>query len=628
MKRVAIILLVFTSIVFPQKLTQIQSSQSPIKIHPFFQEEINNVKNGIVSTSIGIKSVANNEQGEKIYRAMIRISDEVKILNSGVNINSVIPGFATARITLDEMERLAREDYVSFIYPGETLYPTNDIGGTLIGADLVKNGFINSTTYDGTDVIVLIVDTGIDWSHADFQNSGSPNTSRILYVWDQTLTAGAGEGTPEDRDGTNFSGLNYGVEYTQSHINDEIDGSPTGFVREEDTNGHGTHVAGSAAGNASSLSTNKYEGIAYKADIVFVKAGNGSFPTTNTVDALEYAQKISDTEGKPVVVNMSLGGHANAHDGTSELDVAVDNFTSSRSGRVAVISAGNEGNSAIHITGTTASSASSNITISVPSYTANAGTGDDYLYLDLWWNNADNVTASVTSPNSHSHSQISNSHGIGITADGYIYISNYVDASHTNGDRRNYFKIYDGISSNPPAQGNWIFTVTNNSASTMTYHAWLFSSSMGASLTGGDTDYLVGSPGVASSALTVGSYVSRWMWSNNSGSGYLYGSPDRTDNISDFSSIGPRRDGIQKPDITAPGQGIFSSTSIDYTPTATRIAPGSKHHMTQGTSMSSPICAGAVALMLDYSSSLTAAQIKAYITGNADTDSFTGTVPN
>ncbi len=251
------------------------------------------------------------------------------------------------------MEELANKVYVSFIYPGETLYPTNDIGGTLIGADLVKNGYINSTTYDGTDVIVLIIDTGIDWSHADFQKSGSPNTSRILYIWDQTLTAGAGEDTPEDRDGTNFSWLNYGVEYTQANINDEIDGSATEFVREEDTNGHGTHVAGSAAGNGSSLTTNKYEGIASKADIVFVKAGNGSFPTTNTVDALEYAQKISDTEGKPVVVNMSLGGHANAHDGTSELDIAVDNFTSSGSGRVAVISAGNEGSSAIHITGTT-----------------------------------------------------------------------------------------------------------------------------------------------------------------------------------------------------------------------------------------------------------------------------------
>ncbi len=155
----------------------------------------------------------------------------------------------------------------------------------------------------------------------------------------------------------------------------------------------------------------------------------------------------------------------------------------------------------------------------------------------MWWNDADNVTASVTSPNSISHLQSTNSQGTGVTDDGYIYIYNFVDPSHTNGDRRNYFKIYDGVSSNPPAQGNWTFTVTNNSTSTITYHAWLFSSSMGASLTGGDTDYLVGSPGVATSAITVGSYVSRWKWHASNGGNYSYTGTDYSDDISTFSSI-------------------------------------------------------------------------------------------
>ncbi len=599
------------------------------KIHPFFQNRIESIHtNNASSNLMGINFVAQNSSGEKIYEAIVRITDETKILTSNVNINSVLPGFATARLTLDEMVELSKQNYVIYIYPGEIYYPTNDVSNAVIGADLVKNSYINSTAYDGTDVIVLVVDTGIDWTHEDFQNSGSPNTSRILYIWDQTLTKSGSEKTPQDRDGTNFAGLNYGVEYTQANINDEIDGSPTGFVREKDNNGHGTHVSGSAAGNGASLTTAKYSGIASKADIVFVKAGDGSFSTTNLINALKYAEKISDTEGKPVVVNMSLGGQANAHDGTRDLDIAVDDFTSSGNGRVAVIAAGNDGSNAIHITGTTASSSSSNIYVDVPSYTANAGTGDDNLYLDLWWNNGDNVTAKVISPNSYSYTSTQNSSGTGVTDDGYIYIYNYIDPSHTNGDRRNYFKVYDGDSAKPPAQGTWNFRVTNNSASTMTYHAWLFHSSMGATLTNGNTDYTVGSPAVANSAIAVGAYVSRWRWRNNSGSGYAYSGTDRTDNIALFSSIGPRRDGVQKPDVTAPGQGIISCTSKDSSPYSTSVIVSNKYHLNQGTSMATPICAGAVALMLDSDPTLTAAEVKAYITGNADTDSNTGGIPN
>lgn len=620
MKKIILFLFIFTSLLLSQKSSHIQNNFNMQKIHPFFQEIIKTPSNNIIAGGNNIQSIYEN--GERIYSAIIKIKDEEAIRNSGFNINSVIPGYATAKLSLEEMQKLATKNYVSYIYPGEIMYPTNDVAAGLNGADLVRSGYINGTEYDGTDVIVLIVDTGIDWSNADFQNAGSPNTSRILYIWDQTLTKTGSEKTPEDRDATNFAGLDYGVEYSKADINDEIDGTPAGFVREKDINGHGTHVTGTAAGNGAN-SSGKYSGMAPDADIVLVKAGDSSFPTSNLIDALTYAEKISDTEGKPVVVNMSLGGHANAHDGTRDLDRAIDNFTASGNGRVVVVSAGNEGNDAIHITGTTAASATSNITVSVPTYTANSGTNNDYFYVDLWWNNGDDVDASVTTPGGYSHSQSSDSQGAVSTADGAIYIFNYVDAGYTNNDRRNYFKIYDYLEANPPKDGNWTISVTNRSASTMTYHAWLFTSSMGATLPSGDTDYTVGSPGVAISAITVGAYVSRWRWHASDGGNYYYGTPDRSDDIASFSSIGPTRDGRQKPELVAPGQAIISCTSKDVVPAASSTID-SHYHKNQGTSMSAPVVTGSVALILDYDSSLSSTQVRTYLTIGTETDSYTG----
>ena len=126
----------------------------------------------------------------------------------------------------------------------------------------------------GSGVIVGIIDSGIDYTHPDFRNPDG--TSRILFLWDQTAA-----GPPPQ-------GFRNGTEYTQARINEALlSPDPMTSVPFTDTAGHGTAVAGIAAGNgASSSGTEK--GVAPNAGLIVVKlghAGNESFARTTEIMA-------------------------------------------------------------------------------------------------------------------------------------------------------------------------------------------------------------------------------------------------------------------------------------------------------------------------------------------------------
>jgi len=358
-----------------------------------------------------------------------------------------------------------------------------------------------------------------------------------------------------------------------------------------------------------------------------VRAGVNSFEDAKIKDALTYAQKISSSENKPVVVNLSLGSQSNAHDGTSTLDAAVNTFASSGDGRVAVVAAGNAGNEDIHVTGDVAASSTGNIVVTVPN--GYDDSGYDYFYLELWWNNGDDVSVTLVPPNVSSITRAKDTDpggGVG-TSDGAIDMNNIIDSDHSNGDRMTELIVFDYSTVNV-ADGTWTIQFTNNSSSLMTYHAWMYQSSMAATVTGGDHNSTIASPGTASSAITVGAYTARWRWKSTAGTP-SFGSPDLSDDHSYFSSFGPTREGgVQKPDIMTPGQGVITTTSTDYTPSSTYEVLADKYHVEQGTSVAAGTVSGAVALLFDYDSSLTASEVKTLITDNARSDSYTGTVPN
>lgn len=560
---------------------------------------------------------------EKRYQCFVYTKNGKALRDSGIVVNSVLPSFVTAWVTLEQIERLSSFGDVRYIEAptADGLY--NDISVATSGAALLHAGRLNNTIYKGKGAIVAVYDSGIDWDHPDFRNATDQTKSRILRMWDQTITAGTGEAPP--------IGFSYGVEYTQTQINDELDGSPANFVREKDINGHGTHVAGTAAGNGSALTSKKYTGMAPEADLIIIKGGNGSFPQSNTVDAITYLKGLANTLGRPIVLNMSIGGQDGPHDGSMAHEQAVDDFTGSGTGRVVVIAAGNDNGSAIHNQFTLAAGASTTISFTVPAGT----TGTDVFQYSVFAAAGDTraLTAVATAPGGETVIAAGTSaSGTVLTAGFRISIINSIYP--TNGARYvNFYVARIGSNTTSPA-GTWTLTITNNGSGTATMHGWLnYKNDVFATtaLVGGDNNYLVGSPGNAATAITAASYAAKLTWwSGAAAGGYGYLSPTQQDNISTFSSIGPRRDGLQKPEISANGQAVVSCLSSDVTPapTSSDVVEVGLYQKEQGTSMASPGVAGAVALLLQTNPGLTSTQVKSLITSTATSDALTGAVPN
>lgn len=545
---------------------------------------------------------------------------------NGVVIETTYDKFVTAWLSLEQIVELSKLPEVDFIDTPKILKANNDISVATSGASLLQAGRLDNIAYKGDGVIVAIVDSGIDWDHPDFRNPSDQTKSRILRIWDQTLIPITGESAP--------SGFSFGVEYTQTQINDEIDGSPTGFVREKDYDGHGTHVAGTAVGNGSAIS-DKYSGLAPNADIVIIKSGNGTFNTTNVIAALNYLKNLATSLGKPIVVNLSIGSQTSAHDGTDPLEIAIDNFTDTAAGRIVVVASGNENGENIHKQSTIASNSSTSINLQVPSVTGS--TSQDVFQFTMYANDSSAIGSLVTAPDGSQASSLSTNGTSVFGGKARVFITNIIDPE--SGDRK--IQVYVTRATNTTnVTGSWSISLTNATSNTLTIDSWLDTKGADFSnitLTGGDSNYLIGTPGSATKAITVGAYMGKIDWYgaslNPSGSivysGYNYTNGTQ-DNICTFSSIGPRRDNVQKPDITANGQAVVSCLSSDsgLADSDPYMVVNGLYRVEQGSSMATPTVSGCVALLLQKKSDASFAQIKTAISSTATKDSFTGTADN
>lgn len=577
--------------------------------------------------------------GQVKINVLIKSSLSRAELNAlGISVYSKIGDIYSASIPIAGIAELAENHKIEYIQASKICATHNDLSMPEIGIPTIHNTY----GFTGRGVIIGIVDTGIDWKHDDFRNSNG--TTRIKYILDFS--------NPGDTNGDEIldgSGPFGGTLYTEQNINSALSGS--GNINQNDVVGHGTHVAGSAAGNGratgNSVPAKTYVGAAPEADLIIVKAtrqpGSRNFDTIDYINAIAFIDSIALVLNKPYVINLSLGGSNGPHDGKDLSEQAIDHLVGDgKKGKAIVVSSGNDGNKAIHSGGTFSSSQNKyEINFSVPAYTPNTSNMDDYIIFEAWHGSAYNFSVKLQTPGNNLIGPINSGSDYGRdTSEGAVYISNALGgASALNGDKLIQIQIYDFTQTNVPKTGGWKVILEGSAGR---YDLWLAGSTMDAYLTSSfDYTMIAGTPGTAFSAITVGSYITKNHWTdlNNNSLGLanlVIGE------ISDFSSPGPTRDGRIKPEICAPGEMIAASYSSDATPgTAFTmfntgsvqfpngfIARDGKHALSQGTSFAAPHVTGAIALLLQQNQSLDAIQIRQALLDSAKTDNYTASTPN
>ncbi|REJ75966.1 MAG: hypothetical protein DWQ47_10065 [Acidobacteria bacterium] len=527
--------------------------------------------------------------------------------------------FADVFVSSDNVRaRLARlPGYVWDEQLGEVALPpkpepeTRDQPSRAVPDTIVRNGYGD---LKGAGVIIAIVDSGVDFRHPDFiryDEAGRPE-SRLLYLWDVGLDHQKGRGDPAPVDYPNEASI--GTVFTKEQLTSELR-SNTPSIPSTDRDGHGTSCASIAAGNGNAdfkeggLKRPSVVGVAPEADIIAVSLDlnrNGGLAGAFAVNAIvDWLDRVAGET--PLVMSNSWGGHSDGHDGNGVQDRHLNaRFPESKKGRAVLFAAGNEGDRGLH--------AEVNLTASLSQKTL------ELTVARNWVNTQGNPLP--------------------------IPVRFYAD----NADTRLWAEpkaLAGRVQKNPITgqhEGILIFSpdvrsikIGNNSKTSVKLNLYIHESAgdfVPASRTRQGT---VGSPGTISSVITVGSYD----WNDNF---HLQGSrvtirdfvcgaknkPIDVGALSCYSSVGPTRDGRQKPEIVAPGQWYTSSFASAVLPGAFQGAlrdTTGKYNLMNGTSAATPYAAGIVALMFEKQPGLTSGEVKRLLMNNASRDPFTSGTP-
>jgi len=532
----------------------------------------------------------------------------------GVEVNTQIAGMTTARAPLGLLPAILNAPGLTRVSAANPVYPMLDVSTLEIDADAVWGAKPPVFTgASGKGVVVGIIDTGLDTRHADFRDA--QNKTRVKYAWNQTAL------------GTKPAGFTYGAEFNSAEID-------AGTAIVSDSDGHGTHVTGIAAGNGRATGNAQpayqYVGVAPEADLVIVQIT----PIESAlVDAVNYIFQKAALMGKKAVVNLSWSSGFGPRDGSGSLDAGISALTGP--GRLVSAAAGNYGNLAVHGRCNIASAnQSASVQFVIPTFTPSLDV--EYVAIEGWHDLGGVFDVKLTSPGGIVTPVVATGGNSGdmLTADGRIYLEN--DVQVTPKAKRLYAYIRE-YNTTVPKSGTWTLTVTRKSGSStgiadFWVSTWKLGTTTSPSFTGTalDQTHTVTSPATGDSVISAGAYSTKVRWTNGTGGTSLYSGNPVVGQVANFSSQGPRRDGAVCPTLVAPGYGVSAALSATVAPqtSTTWMMPDLVHRIRYGTSAAAAHVTGALALMLQTDPTLTPSKARLALSRQARTDTYTGAVPN
>lgn len=608
-------------------LTQIESGQPvPLRNRPLpFRERLLERNAGQAET------VAPRDYVEPAEFGVILEFDgsRAELEAAGIRVGTQAGRTFTARVRRTEVGRLRGISGMRRVQLARYSQPHLNVSSVDVRADLEHAASGSPPVYSGNagqGIIIGDVDSGIDFTRPDFQDS--TGKTRILYIWDQN-----------DLVGPNPSEFAYGSEWTKS----QIDNTPAS-IRHRDTNGHGTNVAGVLIGNGSETGCSqpayRYVGMAPRAEFIEVAT---DFSDAGIIEGVDYIFQKAAALGKDCVVNLSLGNQYGPHDGSDVWGTAISALTGP--GKIVVASAGNDQADRIHgkLTTTSTTFGVDRFGFNVPTYTRNSGAVNDYILIAGWYDTTASVVIQLKGPLAGDTLSCGfgafNGRSTGTT--GFqLYMANQADGFEGTAKARQFeIEIWDATTNQRPGIGNWTINVVSNGTASIGKRVdiWIYQAQLGAAgvvpvvTTNLNNTTVVGSPADADSVFAVAAHVTKPSWySCLSGATYSFGGTNPINAIAYFSSVGPRRDGVLKPEISAPGFGVattHSSHAGSLAGSGYDVDDG-VHEISAGTSFSAPHVAGAAALYLQENPGAGPSQVKQAFTSHARADNYTGVVPN
>lgn len=516
-------------------------------------------------------------------------------------------------LPVSKLDELSDLPYVHRLEAGAPCSLDMDTTTLVVNAKPASEGVGLPQAYTGKGVVMGIMDVGFDLTHPTFYSSDL-SEYRIKAFWDFLSPDTDGSSTVVGREFTNRDDILY-----QAYSTDGLDQT------------HGTHTLGSAAGSGYNTA---YSGFATGSDICAVSNFVGEdlnlispsdyYMFTTATDALgfKYIFDYASSVGRPCVASFSEGYYPQYSADDSLFSEYLGRLTGP--GRIIVASAGNEAYMQKYI--------------DKPENKRAAG-----AFIDINGSGACFVLHTDGALNLHLlgyHGSVPDTFTIGFPV---AVADTPMVFRHTLPDGERLDVAVESWPSSPPGVTNYQLDITCTAnfrkvcpiAAVLDGYGTMagmrsvcraqFANGLADSRwSDADNTHCVHAPACFDCVIAVGATVHRTGYTNYLGE-YLDYSPSdgRTAVRAEYSSIGPTLDGRIKPDVVAPGSNIISSYSsyyLEHHPNANDINCDVAHfdfdgrtyawNGNSGTSMSTPIVAGAVALWLEAKPDLTPADIK------------------